>query len=310
MPDPVHEAPATRDVVDDAIVPSLQALLALRGAVAARTPARRGRHGHSGVAASPLRGRGMEYAESREYVAGDDARHIDWRLTARRGQAHTKLFQAERDRLSLVLADTAPALYFGSRVRFKSVQAARAGAVAAWRALADGDRIAALRGSRREPPVPPGAGMRGVLRVLDALVRWYAAPPADDAGLGLALEQARRVLRPGSRLVVLAEPASILDIEASHWSALARHNEVSVLLLSDALEQAPPAARLPIATDDGEMHLDLAAEAQRALWANAFNTPLADALAVLQARGIHAHELRADADSASWLPAARRREVA
>ncbi|TGP40975.1 DUF58 domain-containing protein, partial [bacterium M00.F.Ca.ET.229.01.1.1] len=94
----------------------------------------------------PLRGRGMEYAESREYVAGDDARHIDWRVTARTGRAHTKLFQAERERVSLIVADTSPALYFGTRVRFKSVQAARAGAVAAWSAQRRGVRVCALRG--------------------------------------------------------------------------------------------------------------------------------------------------------------------
>src|SRR5690606_21298914 len=127
---------------------------------------------------SPLRGRGMEYAESREYAIGDDVRHIDWRVTARRGKAHTKLYQAERERLTPVVADTAPALYFGTRVRFRSVQAARAGAVACWAAVRDGDRVAALRGSEREPPVAPAGGTRGALRVLDALVRWYRAPPA------------------------------------------------------------------------------------------------------------------------------------
>ena len=65
------------------IEPTLPELVALRGTVAGRRPAERGRFGSSGHALSPLRGRGMEYAESREYVAGDDARHIDWRLTAR-----------------------------------------------------------------------------------------------------------------------------------------------------------------------------------------------------------------------------------
>ena len=97
-----------------------------------------------------------EYAESREY-AGDDARHIDWRVT-RTGRAHTKLFQAERERVSLIVADTSPALYFGTRVRFKSVQAARAGAVAAWSAQRRGDRVGALRGSDREAPITPQVG--------------------------------------------------------------------------------------------------------------------------------------------------------
>ena len=121
-------------------------------------------------------------------------------------------FQAERDRLTLIVADTNPALYFGTRVRFKSVQAARAGAVAAWAALRDGDRIGAMRGSLREPPIPPAGGMKAAMRVLDARRRWYTAPPEDDAGLALALDHAQRVLRPGSRLIVQAEPASVLAV--------------------------------------------------------------------------------------------------
>jgi Uncharacterized conserved protein (some members contain a von Willebrand factor type A (vWA) domain) len=153
----------------DGIRPSLAELIALRERVPRAALARKGQHGSAGPAPSMLRGRGMEYAESREYVVGDDARHIDWRLTARSGRTHTKLFQAERERLSLLVADTAPTLYFGTRVRFKSVQAARAGAVAAWWAQRQGDRVAALRGSAVEAPVPPGGGARGVLRVLDAL---------------------------------------------------------------------------------------------------------------------------------------------
>jgi uncharacterized protein (DUF58 family) len=166
----------------EGIAPTLQELVGLRALALGRRAPRRGRHGVTGHALSPMRGRGMEYAESREYAIGDDARHIDWRLTARSGRPHTKLFQAERERLTLIVADTAPTLYFGTRVRFKSVQAARAGAIAAWAALRDGDRVAALRGSQREAPIPPAGGPRGALRVLDALVRWYAAPPEDDAG--------------------------------------------------------------------------------------------------------------------------------
>ncbi|MBE2211529.1 MAG: DUF58 domain-containing protein [Xanthomonadaceae bacterium] len=297
-------------VPEDATAPILSALVALRQSVQGRTPARNGRHGSSGVALSPLRGRGMEYAESREYVAGDDARHIDWRLTARNGRTHTKLFQAERDRLTLIVADTNPALYFGTRVRFKSVQAARAGAVAAWAALRDGDRIAAMRGSLREPPIPPAGGMKAAMRVLDALRRWYTAPPEDDAGLALALDHAQRVLRPGSRLIVLAEPASVLAVPDARWAALARHGEVIVLLVTDAFEQQPPRERLPFAAADSRIELDLAGKAQRAQWARDFRAPLQEAMEKLQARGIRAIELPADADSASWLPAPRRREVA
>ena len=290
----------------DGIVPTLAELVALRAVAQGRRPPKRGRYGASGQALSPQRGRGMEYAESREYAQGDDARHIDWRLTARSGKPHTKLFQAERERLTLLVADTAPPLYFGTRMRFKSVQAARAGAIAAWTAIRDGDRIAALRGSTKEAPVPPAAGPRGALRVLDALVRWYSAPPEDDAGLGVALDHARRLLRPGSRLVVLADPASVAAIPSQRWPALTAHNEVILLLLVDALERQPPQAALPFAVDGVGEHvrieLDLASAAQRQRWRETFIAPLENALQQLPSRGVRVQSLTGDAPSDSWLP--------
>lgn len=283
------------------IAPTLAELVGLRSAAQGYRPPKRGRHGVSGHALSPMRGRGMEYAESREYAIGDDARHIDWRLTARSGKPHTKLFQAERERLTLLVADTAPSLYFGTRVRFKSVQAARAGALAAWTAVRDGDRIAILRGSEREAPVPPAAGARGALRVLDALVRWYAAPPPDDASLTVALDHARRLLRPGSRLVLLADPASIAAVPAQRWPALSMHNEVIVLLLSDPFECKPPQAVLPFMAAGERIELDLATAAQRQRWRNEFVAPIDAALAQLPSRGVRVQVLSSDAPSDSWL---------
>ena len=285
------------------VVPELRELIALRALVQGRRAARQGRHGAHGHALSNLRGRGMEYAESREYAIGDDARHIDWRLTARSGKAHTKLFQAERERLTLVVADTAPALYFGTRVRFKSVQAARAGALAAWLAVRDGDRIAAIRGSMREPPVPATSGPRGALRVLDALVRWYAAPPADDAGLLVALEHARRLLRPGSRLLVLADPASVAALPPTLWPALSLHSDVTVLLLVDPVETEPPVASLPFRLADGaRLLLGLESRTVRDRWHRVFAAQVAATAALLQRHGVRALVLPADAQSDAWLP--------
>jgi uncharacterized protein (DUF58 family) len=292
----------TGSAASNGIAPTLAELVGLRGLVQRRAPGRRGRFGPSGQALSPLRGRGMEYAESREYAYGDDARHMDWRLTARSGRPHTKLFQVERERLTLVVADTAPALYFGTRVRFKSVQAARAGALAAWTAVRDGDRIAALRGSTRDAPIAPAAGPRGALRVLDALARWYALAQDDDAGLELALDHARRLLRPGSRVVVLADPASVAALPVQRWAGLSAHNEVIVLLLADPLELGPPRELLPFRAGDRRIELDLAAAAPRQRWRDAFTGPVEAALSTLPARGVRAQVLTSDASSDAWLP--------
>ena len=287
--------------MSDGIAPTLAELVALRDTARRGPGARRGRFGVSGQARSPSRGRGMEYAESRDYSAGDDARHIDWRLTARTGRAHTKLFQAERERMTLLVADTAPALYFGSRVRFKSVQAARAGAVAAWHAVREGDRVAALRGARAEAPVTPAGGTRGVLRVLDALATWYAHSPRGDEGLAFALDRAARLLRPGSRVLVLADAASVDAVPAVRWTALARHNEVGVLMLTDGLEQSPPHELLEFGQGDARVRLDLADPAQRARWNARFVQPVQRVLDTLPARGVRVHALRADAASDEWL---------
>lgn len=291
----------------DGTTPTLPELIALRGLAHARGRVRRGASGLRTQAPSSVRGRGMEYAESRGYAVGDDARHIDWRLTARSGKPHTKLFQAERERLTLIVADTAPALYFGTRVRFKSVQAARAGAIAAWRAVADGDRIAALRGSDAAPPVPAASGARGALRVLDALVRWYARPPADDAGLEVALDHARRLLRPGSRLLVLADADSVAAIPGARWPALTAHHQVVVLMLTDPLEMAPPDGLLAFAPADGDatarIDLDLSAPALRRRWHGAFAGRVEHTLATLAARGVRAMALSCAAPSDAWLAA-------
>ena len=287
----------------DGIVPTLAELIALRALARTRGRVRRGATGLRAQAPSAVRGRGMDYAESRGYAIGDDARHIDWRLTARSGKPHTKLFQAARERLSLIVADTAPSLYFGTRVRFKSVQAARAGAIAAWRAVADGDRVAALRGSGATPAVPAASGTRGALRVLDALARWYARPPEDHAGLEVALDHAHRLLRPGSRLLVLADAASVAALPAARWPALTAHHEVVVLLLTDPLEMVPPKALLGFAGGDGggRIDLDLSADPQRQRWHAAFAGRLEATMATLAARGVHVLPLSCDAPSDAWL---------
>ena len=287
---------SSRDVqsMSDGLKPSLAELIALRERVRGWPPARLGAASVSGPALSPFRGRGMEYAESRPYAPGDDARHIDWRVTARSGRVHTKLFQAERERITLLVADTAPALYFGTRMRFKSMQAARAGAIAAWAAQRSGDRIGALRGGLRDPPLAPLGGSRGVLRVLDARVRWYSQSPADDLGLDHALLSAARLLRPGARIVVLADAGSVEAIAQGRLAGLAAHHDLLVLLQVDALELESPRDLLPFAADGERIELDLARHAVQAAWQEQFATRIEAQSQRLRTLGARVRTLRTD----------------
>jgi len=103
------EGPAAPGGLHGAVA-RLDELIALRGAArhlnwVARTRVRSAR---AGVRASRFRGRGIDFAEVRVYEPGDDVRHMDWRVTARTGQAHTKIFQEERERPILIVADLGP----------------------------------------------------------------------------------------------------------------------------------------------------------------------------------------------------------
>ena len=98
----------------------------------------------SGTHASRLRGRGLDFDEIRAYHPGDDVRNLDWKVTLRVGAPHVRSFTEERDRPALLLVDQRRSMFFGSRERTKSVTAAEAASLAAWRVLAQGDRVGAL----------------------------------------------------------------------------------------------------------------------------------------------------------------------
>jgi|SRR5579884_652029 uncharacterized protein (DUF58 family) len=222
---------------------------------------------------SRFRGRGIDYIESRAYQPGDDIRQMDWRVTARSGRPHTKLFQEEREQNVLLVVDVNPSLRFGTRVRFKSVQAARAAAWLAWAAVQGGDRVGALGfGAGLVAEVKPGGGTRGALRVLRALGEWDAvAGHGPSVPLSQALQRAHRLARPGSRVLLLSDGYSADAAAEAPLTRLAQHCDVAALVLCDALEQAPPPpATYAVHGEDGRAVLDLAAPRLRTRWPELF----------------------------------------
>jgi uncharacterized protein (DUF58 family) len=225
------------------LLPDLDELVALRGAVHGLELARNQpaaaqlQGGHH----STQRGRGLEFDEVRLYAAGDDTRSIDWRVTARRGRPHTKLFREERERLLWLLVDLHPGLYFGSRRQLKSALLLRAAAWLAWVAVDAGDRLGGLitRGSSAPEMLPPRARDIGALTLLQAMVQGQPRAPARPVagGLGAALTTLRPLLRPGSSVVVLSD---FSDLDAAAETALvtvALRAECRLVWVSDVLER-------------------------------------------------------------------------
>lgn len=98
----------------------------------------------AGRLASRIRGRGLMFEEVREYLPGDDIRSIDWRVTARTGKAAVRVYDEEKERPALIVVDQRANMFFGSRLMMKSVSAAEAAALCAWRILGSGDRVGGI----------------------------------------------------------------------------------------------------------------------------------------------------------------------
>jgi uncharacterized protein (DUF58 family) len=245
---------------------SLAELIALRARVGrARMAPLISRSTRSGQQSSRLYGRGMDYAESRVYQAGDDVRRLDWRLTARSGKLHTKLFQEDREGCLLILLDTHASMRFGTRVRFKSVQAARAAAVAAWYAIRAGERAGVMAFGHAEQLLRPQGGPRGALAVCGALADWDALPASDRVDpLSDALTRAKRLLHGASRVLLISDGFSCDASARQRLLDVNRHASVNVLVVADALErELPPSGRYPLEHAGVRSEVLLQSERQR-----------------------------------------------
>ena len=237
--------------------------------------ARRARHSMTGAHGSRFRGRGMEFAESRIYQPGDDVRSIDWRVTARTGRPHTKLFQEERERPVILLVDLGASMFFGTRTAYKSVLAAETAALIAWAAMHGGDRVGALvAGRSHHLELEPVSGRRGVLRVLRALATLSRQVDNDEeqrTTLGNSLLRARHVARPGSLLVVISDFYDLDEDATGHLSRMRQHNDMLACWIHDRLEiEPPPPGRYEVSDGWQTATLDTVSRRARARYAASF----------------------------------------
>jgi len=236
--------------------------------------AHRVRARQAGLRQSRQRGRGMTFAEVRQYQPGDDIRSIDWRVTARRQAPHTKVFEEERERPVLLIADLGPSLFFASTGAYKQVRCAQLAALLAWLALWSGDQVGGLVFNHETLDVlRPARRKKSVLRLLDALAnRQYRhdgppGPATPGQSLDRALAEARRVAHTGSRIFILSDFMTLSSQTTSLLGALGRHNSVSALRIIDPLEQQLPASgQFAVATPDGPVWFDASDSAFQQAW--------------------------------------------
>ena len=235
---------------------------------------------------SPFKGRGVEFDESRPYQEGDDLRTMDWRVTARSGKPHTKVFREERNRPVLVWLDTSASMLFATRGAYKAVVAARLAALIAWSAVANGDQLGGLVfNESAHEELRPRLGRRAALRLLSLVAAspaWTrrpgagkpdkAEPAAGEPGPALAaLDRLARVARPGSLVFLLSDFTEIGQAFERRLRQLASHCDVQLVQLFDPVEaELPPPGRYRIAMGRRMQTIDTSDEVTRERYRVAF----------------------------------------
>lgn len=206
----------------------------------------------AGRRASKLRGRGMDFEELRAYVAGDDIRRMDWRVTARLGRPFVRSYREERDRPLLLLVDQRLGMFFGSRAKMKSVAAAELAALIAWRALASGDRVGALLfGEQQTWAYRPARSESQVQRICEGLVQSTEAlrttHTSDRDAFGEALRAAERLCGHDALLVLISDFRALSEDAVARLRRTRAHNDVLLAWVTDPLEaELPNLGPLPV----------------------------------------------------------------
>jgi len=193
---------------------------------------------------SAFKGRGIEFAEVRPYQVGDDIRNIDWNVSARMDETYVKVHEEEREQTVMLVVDISGSEDFGSHGKRKREIAAEVGAVMAFSAVQNNDKVGLLLFSDEvEAFIPPKKGRRHVLRCIREV--FTAEPSSRGTDLKAALQHLLRILRRRSIVLCISD---FFDegYEPMLRAVSRRHDTVAVELIDPREENLPPVGLLDL----------------------------------------------------------------
>jgi len=198
----------------------------------------------AGPAMSSRLGRGLDFAEVREYQAGDDVRMIDWNVTARTGKTHTKLFVEERERPVMLVVDFRSHMRFGTQGMFKSVMAARLSALLGWTANANQDRVGGFVFTDDwHTDIRPMSGRRGLMNFFRGIAQAQMHAPSGDFGqLSDMLSRLRTAVHAGSTVIILSDFIGFDDRARMAMGNLLQRLDLLAVHIVDPIECELPAS--------------------------------------------------------------------
>ncbi|MGR2949510.1 DUF58 domain-containing protein [Vibrio vulnificus] len=211
----------------------------------------------NGGHASRVRGRGMDFEEVRQYQQGDDIRSIDWRVTARTGKAHTKLFSEDKEQAVILYLDLNSSMFFGSRYVYKSVQAAHLASVILWTTLAKKDRFGAMIDDGETLfEHKPSALVRNGLAFLNQLTQRHneqlEQATEHRRPFSQTIERLKRMSPKGCEIIFISDFIKMNEQELNQITQLRQHNNLRLVQLYDPLEQGETRYRGSVLASDGQ----------------------------------------------------------
>ncbi|MFT6834205.1 MAG: hypothetical protein ACJA0H_000232 [Francisellaceae bacterium] len=249
------------------LVPDLKKLLALRyqADFLSLKAKKKVAYLRSGDHLSNFKGRGIDFDEVRLYDSSDDIRHIDWRVTARTGVPHTKLYKEERERPVLLLVDMSHSMQFGTKKTFKSIVAAEVASTISWCALGKKDRVGGFVFSENfHKQLRPTSGRKGILNFINALSdeRFSSHKSGQSQNVLIYyLKKLRQVLKPGTLIYVISDFAQ-LSLESDdlirQYIQICQHNEILNVHVYDPLEKSLPCGDYPFSDGVKRINVNIA----------------------------------------------------
>ena len=208
----------------------------------------------AGLLSSSIKGRGIDFEEVRCYQPGDDVRNIDWKVTARTLNPHTKVFTEEKEKPVFLIVDQSASMFFGSKITFKSVVAARIASILAWSAHEHGDRIGGLVYSdEAHINIKAKRGIKTVLSLLNkinelnnGLANKSINEPvlSEKTRMAEILRQARRILKAHNSIFLISDFLNTDETSLTEIRSLSRRNKILAVHVFDPIEKQAPRPNL------------------------------------------------------------------
>jgi len=200
----------------------------------------------AGKHASRLRGRGLDFEEVRKYVNGDDIRNIDWKVTARTQETHTRVYTEEKERPVLIVVDQSKSMFFGSQVRTKAVVAAELAALSAFRVLNEGDRVGGVVFADEGIDIVfPKRDRKNILRFLEKIVsrnhELEKSKPVDfEDSLKEIIAKVQNIVTHDFLIIVISDFIRYAPKTIKVLKQLRMHNDLILAKVSDPMERDIP----------------------------------------------------------------------